>query len=61
MSIFISSELPRCSKHGQMNYDFDSGQWVCHGFDGEGCDYVAPAEWVYLGETAEGMTSSDTL
>jgi hypothetical protein len=32
--------LPRCPAHGGMHYDAPHCQWVCHGWDGEGCDHV---------------------
>jgi len=34
---------PRCPTHGQMSPR--GGKWICHGFDGEGCDHVV-TEWL---------------
>lgn len=33
----------RCATHGQMSPAPDGAGWVCHGWDGEGCDYVMTA------------------
>jgi hypothetical protein len=38
---------PRCPVHGQMHEDFAFFWWVCHGYDGEGCDYVVTDEERY--------------
>jgi hypothetical protein len=57
--------LPRCPEHGQMSRRSEtrplSGgmslitrtEWICHGWDGEGCDHRVPDEdldWQPLGE-----------
>jgi hypothetical protein len=60
--------LPRCPVHGQMHYreappfpptgECSPGRWVCHGFDGEGCEYAVEddaLDWTPIG-TAKGIT-----
>lgn len=43
--------LPRCPTHGQMNC-LPGGvtEWVCHGWDGEGCDYQPVIEWTRVSD-----------
>jgi hypothetical protein len=54
--------IPRCPFHGQMSMrlgcDPSPGRtafaeaYVCHGYDGEGCDHVvlgADREWTHIG------------
>lgn len=48
--------LPRCPAHGQMHHDFRSCQWVCPGWDGEGCDYVVTDEEVIRDAKPIGTT-----
>jgi hypothetical protein len=35
---------PSCPVHGRMSLDFARDSWVCHGWDGEGCDHVVRME-----------------
>lgn len=35
---------PRCPVHGRMSLDFPVDKWICHGWDGEGCDHVVRME-----------------
>jgi hypothetical protein len=49
--LFMSAPV-RCPVHGQMHYHFARDTWICHGWDGEGCDHEVPAEWVHIGDTA---------
>jgi len=54
----FAAPLPRCPTHGQMSRG--EGHWVCHGFDGEGCDYEVTdedADWQYIG-TVDSITLS---
>lgn len=39
-----------CPTHGRMNFDFDLHHWICHGFDGEGCECMVKAEWQRIGD-----------
>lgn len=54
--VFIQRE-PRCPTHGQMHFDMPRDQWICRGFDGEGCGYLVTAEewhrngWEHIGWT----------
>jgi hypothetical protein len=44
---------PDCPTHGKMKLEFGPNQYICVGFDGEGCEHVVPAEevpWRILGE-----------
>jgi hypothetical protein len=48
--------LPRCPVHGQMHYRAQTrpagggisviirSEWICHGWDGEGCDHVVDSD-----------------
>jgi hypothetical protein len=48
--------VPKCPVHGQMNFTprgapLDEGTWICHGWDGEGCDHVVRGrdqEWTRI-------------
>jgi hypothetical protein len=34
--------IPQCPTHGKMKWihpSHDDSYWICHGFDGEGCDH----------------------
>lgn len=31
---------PHCPTHGKMHHSSALCAYICHGFDGEGCDYV---------------------
>lgn len=45
---------PKCPVHGKMFESFERDRWVCHGFDGEGCDYIVNNEdivWTRMNET----------
>jgi hypothetical protein len=62
--------LPRCPVHGQMHYRSQTkpsgppelgiriitrSEWICHGWDGEGCDHVVNSDdlpWTLAGRTA---------
>jgi hypothetical protein len=51
----IAQPGPRCPTHGQMSLRFETDTWVCHGWDGEGCDVFMnsgfPAEvWEWIQE-----------
>jgi hypothetical protein len=46
MAEMFIAKLPRCPTHGQMNEDLPRDLWMCHGYDGEGCNYtVTNEEW----------------
>jgi hypothetical protein len=47
--------IPRCPVHGQMSpLPGQVETWVCHGWDGEGCDYQAPPpQWERVGYTTD--------
>lgn len=49
MGDMFIAPIPQCPTHGKMHWsapDLDDGkplepgEWICHGFDGEGCDYA---------------------
>lgn len=59
--------LPRCPVHGQMHYRSQTkpsgggiqvivrSEWVCHGWDGEGCEHVVNSDdlpWTPAGRPA---------
>jgi len=53
--LYIAS-APECPQHGPMKArpgsinGYTATVYVCPGFDGEGCDYEAPAaEWKHIG------------
>jgi hypothetical protein len=38
--------------HGRMPFDLGRMIWICHGWDGEGCDYTVSSDeagWTYVG------------
>jgi hypothetical protein len=43
-----------CDIHGPMHFTMASDWWICHGFDGEGCDSRITAEQVYRPEHFPG-------
>ncbi len=45
-----------CPEHGRMHFRFETDRWICHGFDGEGCDHTVDAEWVELTVTGVRMS-----
>lgn len=67
--------IPRCPVHGLLRYRSEirplggglslitSQRWVCHGWDGEGCDYAVNHDdlpWrsaEYAGIIQDGMTA----
>lgn len=53
MADLYVAPIPECPVHGKMHHDFARNQWICHGFDGEGCDHVVRCEdlgWEHIGE-----------
>lgn len=42
--------IPECAVHGQMNYNLARKQYLCHGFDGEGCKHIVNDEDVPMKE-----------
>lgn len=55
--------VPRCELHGPMRFVPEVNAYVCHGWDGEGCHSVDPAdqEWTYIGKTEGGITLTAPL
>jgi hypothetical protein len=47
MAEIYISKFPECPTHGQMNEDLPRDKWICHGYDGEGCDYIVTNEEWY--------------
>jgi frataxin-like iron-binding protein CyaY len=45
-----------CPEHGRMHFRFETDEWICHGFDGEGCTHRVAAEWVELTVTSARMS-----
>lgn len=70
MSEIYVAPIPECPQHGQMHLrlvtaDGQSSEfaYVCHGFDGEGCDHVvwpAGQEWTHVGRTEGSITITFT-
>ena len=54
--------VPRCELHGEMRYVPEVTAYVCHGYDGEGCHAVDPADldWTHIG-TAGPITFTAPL
>ena len=63
--------IPDCPTHGTMHrvqakralgngwYVLEAAYWVCHGFDGEGCDHVVDdkdLDWHPMGEAEFNWT-----
>lgn len=40
----VGGDVPRCPVHGVMRYVFAMCQWVCKGYDGEGCPVIVTDE-----------------
>jgi hypothetical protein len=50
--------IPHCPTHGQMSHHVGLAAWICHGFDGEGCDYTVREQdmgWILVDETEGEM------
>ncbi len=52
---------PRCPTHGQMHHDFATDQWVCQGWDGEGCPHLVTAEEWLAGARPMGAADGFTV
>jgi len=53
VSIAYYKDPPDCPTHGKMKLDFARNQYICVGFDGEGCEHIVLAEgvpWKIIGK-----------
>lgn len=71
MADLYVAPIPKCPEHGQMHLRVaqrpEDGAnifvYICHGFDGEGCDHlvrVSDQDWQHIGE-AESVSFTAPL
>jgi hypothetical protein len=67
--------IPQCPTHGKMKWIHPEGEhgilldsyWICHGFDGEGCDHRVDEkdmDWTAINEETfriNGMTVGEPI